>query len=250
MANNFLDLIISHYLRGGRADKTLRGALHESTPPPANVATVTPAGVSPLPQTLGVSFIPLSNAVGTSPVQPASTQAIAWARNITEVLGGIDPDDQQDVVSRYGHIQSSLVEPRSMLPGFFYTFRYEAKTIDHYDRYPLMLALNKTPGGIFGMNFHYLPMKLRFALFESMMPLILPLPVIQLSRIYLTYKQLSRRRLVGTKPTFKQYSYAQFKSRVVFISPLEWAVAMAYPSERFMNTSSAQVWSESRNHLY
>jgi hypothetical protein len=113
-----------------------------------------------------------------------------------------------------------------------------------------MLALQKDANGVFGMNFHYLPIKLRFALFESMMPLIVPLPVQQLSLIRLTYKKLMLRRMIGKLPTLKRYSFSQFRSQAVFISPLEWAVALAYPSERFIGTTSTNVWSESRKRLY
>ncbi len=241
-----LDLIIARYLRGGVSP---RGALHETVPanPPA---TKTPVTAKPLPATLGVSFVPLLNKMGTVPTQRVLTETIAWAQNITEVLGGIDPADQTDMMTRYGHVHSVKMGPRSIIPGFFYTFRYQAKTTNQYDRYPLVLALHKDTDGIFGMNFHYLPMKLRFALFESMMPLIVPLPVRQLSLIRLTYKKLMRRRLAGKLPTLKRYSFSQFRSDAVFISPLEWAVALAYPSDMFVGTTSVRVWTESLKRLY
>ena len=241
-----LDLIIARYLRGGVSP---RGALHETVPakPPA---TKTPVTAKPLPATLGVSFVPMVNKLGIAPTQIVSAETVAWAQNITEILGGIDAADQTDMMTRYGHVHSVALAPRSIIPGFFYMFRYEAKTTDQYDRYPLMLALQRDAKGIFGMNFHYLPIKLRFALFESMMPLIIPLPVRQLSLIRLTYKKLMLRRMIGKLPTLKRYSFSQFRSDAVFISPLEWAVALAYPSERFIGTTSTNVWSESRKRLY
>ena len=241
-----LDLIIARYLRGGVSP---RGALHETVPanPPA---TKTPVTAKPLPATLGVSFVPLLNKMGTVPTQRVLTETIAWAQNITEVLGGIDPADQTDMMTRYGHVHSVKMGPRSIIPGFFYTFRYQAKTTNQYDRFPLVLALHRDSNGFFGMNFHYLPINLRFALFESMMPLIVPLPVKQLSLIRLTYKNLMRRLLVGKLPTLKRYNFSQFQSEAVFISPLEWAVALAYPSETFMGTTNARVWIESRKRLY
>ena len=246
MPDNMLDLIIARYLRGGVSP---RGALHE-TVPAKTAATETPVTTKPLPATLGVSFVPLMNKIGAVPTQRVSTETIAWAQNITEILGGIDAADQTDMMTRYGHVHSVTLAPPSIIPGFFYTFRYQAKTTDQYDRYPLMLALQRDAKSVLGMNFHYLPIKLRFALFESMMPLIVPLPVKQLSLIRLTYKKLMLRRLAGKLPTLKRYSFSQFRSQVVFISPLEWAVALAYPSETFIGTSSTKVWIESRKRLY
>lgn len=245
MPDNMLDLIIARYLRGGVSP---RGALHE-TVPTKTPATETPATAKPLPAMIGVSFVPMVNNMGATPTQRVSAATVAWAQNITEVLGGIDSADQTDMMTRYGHVHSVTTTPRSIIPGFFYTFRYKAKTTDQYDRFPLMLALQKDANGVFGMNFHYLPIKLRFALFESMMPLILPLPVQQLSLIRLTYKKLMLRRLVGKLPTLKRYSFSQFKSPVVFISPLEWAVALAYPSDVFIGTTNTRVWNDAWENL-
>ena len=245
MPDNMLDLIIARYLRGG---VNVRGALHDSVPT-ESPATGAPATANTLPTTLGVSFVPLTNQIGSSPTTPVSDSSVLWARHATEILGGIKGSDQADIIAKYSEMRSMLIDPRGVVPGFFYTFRYEAKTVDQYDRYPLMLALKKDNKGIFGMNFHYLPLKLRFALFEAMMPLIVPLPVQQMSLIYLTYEKLKRRRMVGKYPTLKRYSFAQIKSRMVFISPLEWAVALAYPSERFMHTTQTRVWNESRKNL-
>ena len=245
MPDSMLDLIIARYLRGGVSP---RGALHETVPakPPA---TKTPVTAKPLPATLGVSFVPLMNKMGAVSTQRVSPQTIAWAQNITEVLGGIDPADQTDMLTRYGHVHSVTLAPRGIIPGFFYTFRYEAKTTDQYDRFPLMLALQRDTKGVFGMNFHYLPIKLRFALFESMMPLIIPLPVRQLSLIRLTYKKLMLRRMIGKLPTLKRYSFSQFRSDAVFISPLEWAVALAYPSDKFIGTNNTRVWDDAWENL-
>lgn len=245
MPANMLDLIIARYLRGG---VNARGALHESVPPDTPAATA-PATANTLPATLGVSFVPLTNQIGSSPITQVADSSVVWAQHITEILGDIKGSDQSDIVAKYGKMTSMLIEPRGIVPGFFYTFRYEAKTVDAWDRYPLVLALKKDHKGVFGMNFHYLPLKLRFALFEAMMPLIVPLPVQQMSLIYLTYEKLKRRRMVGKFPTLKRYSFPQIKGQAVFISPLEWAVALAYPSERFMHTTPTRVWSQSRQNL-
>lgn len=247
MADNLLDVLINRYL--GDTQGSVRGALHE-TPPAKTSVTDKATPPQTLPDKLGVSFIPLVDSLGPPQYKRTPDSAILWAQNVTQILGNINPADQNDVITRYGNMQSFLLEPRDVVPGFFYTFRYDAKTTDQYDRYPLVLILEKDRTGMFGMNFHYLPLKLRFALFEAMMPLIVPLPVQQMSLIYLTYKSLKRRRLIGKLPTLKRYTFPQIKSRVVCISPIEWAVAMAYPSDMFMNTSRTKVWTESRKNLY
>ena len=247
MADNFLDLLIQHYLRGGRDTPSLRGQLHEHQPATIGGRATT---VKPLPNRLGVSVVPMIGMMGNNPATKVSDSAVLWAQNVTQVLGRIDPDDQTDIVDRYGNFKSMFVDARRMIPGMFYTFTYQASTTQQYDKFPLILVLDRTADSILGMNFHYLPPKLRFGLFESMMPLIAPLPVFQLSRVFLTYQKLKQRRLIGKLPTIKRYTYANIRGRAVFISPIEWAVALAYPSERFVGTTSTTVWSESRRHLY
>ena len=81
------------------------------------------------------------------------------------------------------------------------------------------------------------------------MPLIIPLPVRQLSLIRLTYKKLMLRRMIGKLPTLKRYSFSQFRSDAVFISPLEWAVALAYPSDKFIGTNNTRVWDDAWENL-
>lgn len=247
MGDSFLDLLIQHYLRGGRDTPSLRGQLHERQP---NATTGRKTAIKPLPNNLGVSVVPMIGMMGNNPPTKVSDSAVLWAQNITQVLGRIDPDDQTDIVDRYGNFKSMFVDAHRMIPGMFYTFTYQATTTRQYDKFPLILVLDRTADSILGMNFHYLPPKLRFGLFESMMPLIAPLPVFQLSRVFLTYQKLKQRRLIGKLPTIKRYTYANIRGRAVFISPIEWAVALAYPSERFVGTTSTTVWSESRRHLY
>lgn len=248
MGDSLLDVLIARYLRsndGDDATPSLRGQLHET--PPQN--TTAQSSHKNLPNQLGVSFIPLLNRTGGQAGSVASTGMVDWAKNTTHILGRIDPNDQEDIIARYGQFKSMLVQPRAIIPGMFYTFRYQATTVDAYDRFPLVLPLQRTNDGILGMNFHYLPPKLRFALFEAMMPLVVPLPVAQLSLIRATYQRLIRRRLVAMRPTIKRYVYSQMRSQAVFISPLEWAVALAYPSEQFVQTSPAAVWAQSRKTL-
>lgn len=245
MPKNLLDTLIDHYLRGGQSTPSLRGQLHETPPDKIEV----PRTAETLPSQLGVSFVPLFTSTGARATSVAATSAIEWSQNITHILGRIDPGDQASMIEKYKNFKSTVVSPRSLISGMMYSFRYMATTVSSYDQYPLVLVLDKTKDGILGMNFHYLPLKIRFALFESMMPLIVPLPVTQLSLIRLTYARLMRRRLVGRFPTIKRYTFSQMKSQAVFISPLEWAVALSYPSERFVGTTPSVVWAESRKHL-
>lgn len=250
MADNVVDLLTARYLRGTEAP-SVRGLLHEqpqpspsSTNATSNAVSTTPNKNEPPPPP-PVTFVPLLERVGLPGVRHAAPNATAWASNITKLLSRIDPSDTKRMTEKYKHFHSEILPPKSIVPGCFYTFRYEAQTVNSFDRFPLVLALDSDQWGFFGMNFHYLPTTLRFALFEAMMPLTIPLPVVQRSRIYMTYQQLKRRNLAGKQATLKRYTFTGLRSGVVFIAPIEWAVAMAYPSETFININRGQVWAKS-----
>lgn len=250
MPNNLLDTLIAHYLRGGKNTPKLRGQLHSTPPNPTTTeSSGPPAPLSISAAATGASFVPFLNYVGAEVTSKVTPQTVAWAQSTTELLGRIDPADRRDLIVQYKNYKSGLLFPPQIITGMFYSFEYEAATTTIYDRHPLILVLNKLQDSVLGINFHYLPPKLRFALFESMMPLIAPLPVSQLSLIRLTYAQLMKRRLIGRFSIVKRYTFSRIRGPVVFISPIEWAMALAYPSERFMGTSLQNVWAESRRHL-
>lgn len=260
MADNVLDLLTARYLRGTDAP-SVRGILHEQ--PPATAQTTPTTGTTANASTTAatttekdeppppppVTFVPLLERVGLPGVRRAAPNSIEWAKNITKLLTRIDPNDTERMTEKYKHFHSQILPPKSIVPGCFYTFRYEAQTINSFDRFPLIMALDSDQWGFFGMNFHYLPTNLRFALFEAMMPLTIPLPVVQRSRIYMTYQQLKRRNLIGKQATLKRYTFTGLRSGVVFIAPIEWAAAMAYPSETFINTNQVKVWAKSQKRV-
>lgn len=250
--NTVVDLLINRYLREGK--ENVRGLLHEQTPPALNTRDrskaleKTTVGVEKQPDPPPISFVPMLERVGVTGVRAAAPKSTEWAKNIQELLTRIAAEDTEEFTKKYKNLKSQLLPARSIVAGCFYSFRYEAKTVNEYDRFPMIMALESDSTGFLGMNFHYLPLPMRFALFESMMPLIVPVPVIQRSRIYLTYQQLKRRQFIGKAVTIKRYNFAQLRSGVVFISPVEWPVALAYPSESFINTNRVQVWRKSQTY--
>lgn len=193
---------------------------------------------------IGTSFIRIARAIGIRGISPSSVENIRWAQNATMVLSGITKEDQDDALRKYNKLHSEVISPNKIIPGLFYTYKYRAESVDDYDVYPLTLVLSRTENTMIGMNFHYLPMNYRMALFAAMTPLMVPLPVDQLTTINITYNMLSSYLGTGL-PTIKKYRFDRFKTNAVFISPVEWAVAIAYPSQEFKGKSERTVWRES-----
>ena len=254
MASNFLNLVIDKYLRSskksGLSSNEYRAALHEATPPllPKTKTEL----LHKLPSQVGVSFVRLADSIGARPVGArVLNEVVEWAKRTTTLLSRITAVDQDATVIKYGRIPSQIVNPHKIVEGCMYTYRYDAETTNDFDRYPMMLCLSRNQTSILGMNFHYLPYSYRFDLFEAMMPLIFPIPASQLSKIYITYKTLSSsRQFIGYGATIKRYNIKAFDSNAVFIAPVEWGVALAYPSSQFSGKTLNTVWQESvRKHV-
>lgn len=252
MANkDLISLFIERFLRKPSYSvyKTeFRGMLHATKP--ALSPIVADAVYRKLPDLpIATSFVRVSRAIGIRGIDSSTKTAIKWAQLNTKLLSGITPQDQESIVDKYSRMQSELIMPGRIVPGLFYTYKYRAESVKDYDRYPMTLVLSRTQDSMIGMNFHYLPYQYRFALFEAIMPLIVPIPVDQLSRINITYNALTGGSFEGSQPTIKKYLFSRFKSNAVFISPVEWAVAMAYPSQEFVGKTERVVWRNSVNSL-
>jgi hypothetical protein len=59
-----------------------------------------------------------------------------------------------------------------IMPDAAYMFFYDPKykeTLPYYDSFPLVIPFNKDATSFIGINFHYLPIMLRFQLFRKLM---------------------------------------------------------------------------------
>lgn len=219
--------------------REFRGALHDTAPDRRPLTGKT------LPNVPSLSFIPLMKRLGVTATRRTPAGVAAWVKTVTFLLQHLDEDDQRETMQRYHQIPSILGSPTTMRPGFFYTFRYQAAA-KTYDRFPLVLVLKRDKTGILGLNFHYLPLVWRFALFEALMPVIAPLPVTHLSRILMTYQRFSTNaKYWYWESTVKRYAFSRVQSQSVFIAPVEWAAALAYPSDFFVHTTVNTVWAKS-----
>jgi len=67
------------------------------------------------------------------------------------------------------------------------------------------------------------------------------------TRLRLTYNTLNAAtRFKEFKPTVKHYLADHVRSRLVYINPTEWDIALFLPTARFVGASQQTVWKESR----
>ena len=137
--------------------------------------------------------------------------------------------------------------------GGLYCYYYDPKTKDdlpYYDRFPLVLVLERYNDGFLGLNLHYLPVKYRIAFLDKLMGYASYNDEDEVKRMRVTYDILNAsRRFREFKPCIKRYLTTHIKSRILTIQPGEWDVAVMLPMHQFKGAKPQQVWQESVNDI-
>jgi hypothetical protein len=118
--------------------------------------------------------------------------------------------------------------------------------LPYYDRFPLVLALEKYPDGFLGLNLHYLPIKYRVAFLDKLMDYAILNDENEPKRIRITYDILNAsKRFKAFRPCIKRYLNSHIKSKIITVQPDEWEVAVFLPTQLFKGAKPAEVWKES-----
>lgn len=173
-------------------------------------------------------------------VQPRSQESQKWFRNKLKNIGQ---------VNRQKLLRDSALErvsrPRM---GDMYMFFYDPKhkeTLPYYDTFPLIIMVEKAPGGFYGLNMHYLPPVLRAKLFDGLVKSDERYD--ENTRFRARYRLLqSVRKLRYFKPCFKHYLTKHVEGRISKVEAPEWEIALFMPTQRFKKATATQVYADSR----
>lgn len=173
-------------------------------------------------------------------VQPRSQESQKWFRNKLKNIGQIN---------RQKLLRDSALErvsrPRM---GDMYMFFYDPKhkeTLPYYDTFPLIIMVEKAPGGFYGLNMHYLPPVLRAKLFDGLVKSDERYD--ENTRFRARYRLLqSVRKLRYFKPCFKHYLTKHVEGRISKVEAPEWEIALFMPTQRFKKATATQVYADSR----
>lgn len=173
-------------------------------------------------------------------VQPRSEESQKWFRNKLKNIGQ---------VNRQKLLRDSALErvsrPRM---GDMYMFFYDPKhkeTLPYYDTFPLIIMVEKAPGGFYGLNMHYLPPVLRAKLFDGLVKSDERYD--ENTRFRARYRLLqSVRKLRYFKPCFKHYLTKHVEGRISKVEAPEWEIALFMPTQRFKKATATQVYADSR----
>lgn len=132
--------------------------------------------------------------------------------------------------------------------GDMYMFFYDPKhkeTLPYYDTFPLIIMVEKAPGGFYGLNMHYLPPVLRAKLFDGLAKSDERYD--ENTRFRARYRLLqSVRKLKYFKPCFKHYLTKHVEGRISKVEAPEWEIALFMPTQRFKKATATQVYADSR----
>ena len=126
---------------------------------------------------------------------------------------------------------------------FFYDPKFKA-TLPYYDRFPLVLPLERYGDGFMGINMHYLPIPLRIKLLDRLYEFSSNDKLDSTTRLTATYDSVRSIPLV--KPTLHRYLYDFLESPFRRIDVDEFIVAALLPVQRFKKASDRKVWRDSR----
>lgn len=171
-------------------------------------------------------FIKYGNLASSAEIKRNSRESLEWFRKRI----------RKDRAS-FSKVEEGLATP-SYVPGEMILYEYDPKhkdTLPVYDKYPLIIFLERTKDGWYGANLHYLPPRLRQDIFENL----------------INKRNLAsvKRFLEGnehTKHCLKRYLAKQVKSRPRKIPKKEWDIAIYLPFEGFRKQSAKQAWRKSR----
>jgi hypothetical protein len=134
--------------------------------------------------------------------------------------------------------------------GSMYMFVYDPKhkeTLPYYDRFPLVIPIGPAQGGFLGINFHYLPPVLRAKLMDALYDTVTNDRLDESTRLRINYQKLkAATKFKEFKPCIKHYLTPHIRTRLVYVNPAEWDIALFLPSANFYGASKTKVYAESR----
>jgi hypothetical protein len=138
----------------------------------------------------------------------------------------------------------------SSMIGKMYFYFYDPKTKDsmpYYDRFPLVIPIERYNDGFLGLNLHYIHPKNRMILLDKLSDTTSNGTYDEKTKLKINYRYLAAAsRVFEATPCIKRYLFTQIESRFLEISADEWDIAALLPVESFVGASTSKVYADSR----
>ena len=134
--------------------------------------------------------------------------------------------------------------------GKMYFYFYDPKTKDtmpYYDRFPLVIPIERYNDGFLGLNLHYIHPKHRMILLDKLSDTTSNDTYDDKTKFKINYRYLSAAsRIFEATPCIKRYLFTQIESRFLEITADEWDIAAMLPVETFVGATTNKVYADSR----
>jgi len=134
--------------------------------------------------------------------------------------------------------------------GRMYFYFYDPKTKDkmpYYDRFPLVIPIERYNDGFLGLNLHYIHPKHRMILLDKLSETATNNTFDENTKLRLSYAYLARAtKAFEATPCIKRYLFTQIESRFLEITADEWDIACMLPVETFVGARTSKVYADSR----
>ena len=171
---------------------------------------------------------------------PRTNAARAWIRSKVKDLSPSPSNLMKD---------SERIRDKSII-GRMYFYFYDPKTKDslpYYDRFPLVIPIERYSDGFLGLNLHYIHPKQRIILLDKLSEVASNDEYNETTKLRISYKYLAAAsKVFEANPCIKRYLFGHVKSRFLEISADEWDIAVMLPAENFIGASTSKVFSDSR----
>ena len=182
----------------------------------------------------------------------AMDQAILSRESMKWLKDKIDEIRNPSAIPK-GISREAFRQDKRFLLGRLYCFYYDPlgkAEMDYYDRFPMVLALEKYGDGFLGLNLHYLPYKYRLAFLGKLLDYAVLNDDNDVMKVRITYDILqASKRFKEFRPCIKRYLTSQIKSKILTIQPNEWEIASFLPIHQFKGAKATEVWQDSVNEI-
>jgi hypothetical protein len=183
---------------------------------------------------------------------PQERRAMYWFQTSRRELMSWQAEHKDETFSAVSSskFNKQIVPPKTARMGCLYFFLYSPihkDSLPYYDRFPLVVVLEKDEKGFLGLNLHYLPYRLRAMFFDMLHSARLMRTKDPFrTRLMVTYKMLkSVTKYRAFKPCVKRYRYSSMRTALLQVGETEWDIALFLPVEQFAKSTRTNVWGES-----
>lgn len=171
-----------------------------------------------------------------SGISLTSKKAKFWLRDKIKELG-MTPKEILKDTDRY--------TSRAVV-GKMYFYFYDPKTkenLPYYDKFPLVIPLERYADGFLGLNLHYVPPRMRLAILGNLSKRLNNQKMDETTRLRISYDYISQLKSFPLmQPCIKRYLNQYIRSRVLEIYPNEWNSCVMLPFERFVKATKKTVY--------